>query len=69
MTLFTQHPASVNEHYCEHFKVAATFSAKLLCASMVCIVHAVFPFLFEKTGTKIVQSLYQEMLEKRQKQH
>lgn len=65
MNKFTEHPASVNESYCQHLRAASTFAYKLLVASMVCFIHAFLPFLFEKKGSQIVLDLHQSMLEKR----
>ena len=48
--LFTSHPASVDESYGEHMMFAAAFAA---------LVHAVLPFMFEKTASTIVAGLYQ----------
>jgi len=67
MNKFTEHPASINETYWEHLRMATRFACKLLLASLVCFVHAVLPFVFEKKGSEIVTDLYQSMLEKRVK--
>ncbi len=65
--LFTEHPASVDETYGEHMTVAATFSAWMLLASMACLVHAVFPFLFVKTGSSIIEKLNDRMVVNRRR--
>ena len=57
--LFSEHPHSVDETYFEHMRFAATFSATLLAAAFCAIVHAVLPFLFEKTASRMVARLYQ----------
>lgn len=57
--LFTAHPASVGETYTEHFCVASGFSGRLAMAAVVCAVHAVLPFLFEKTASRMIADLYQ----------
>ncbi|MEM7207797.1 MAG: DUF6356 family protein [Pseudomonadota bacterium] len=59
---FTQHPASVGESYGEHFLTASTFAVKLLIGAVVCSIHAVLPFMFEKTGSRIIQSLHDRMI-------
>ena len=56
--LFTKHPKSANETYWQHLKRAAMFSGWLLLGVIVCAVHAVFPFLFTQTASKIVSKLY-----------
>ena len=58
-TLFTAHPASVEETYLEHMAFAARFSSRLLLAAFAAAVHAVFPFLFEKTASTVVRELYE----------
>lgn len=65
LSVFTAHPASVNETYFEHMGVALSFSAKLLFAGSVCLVHALLPFLFEKTGSRQVENLHQIMVANR----
>lgn len=58
ITLFTAHPASVDESLGEHFVFAARFSGLLFLAAGAALVHAILPFLFEKTASKIVGQLY-----------
>jgi len=60
--LFTRHPASVGETYTEHMHVAAGFGLRLLLASMACFVHALLPFLFERTGSTAIQALHGSMV-------
>tara|TARA_R110000787_G_scaffold274979_1_gene383218 strand:- start:61600 stop:61851 length:252 start_codon:yes stop_codon:yes gene_type:complete len=57
--LFTQHPASVGETYFEHFLMAGGFALSMFAAACVCLVHAILPFMFEKTGSRMVADLYQ----------
>jgi hypothetical protein len=63
--LFTEHPNAVDENYFEHLFAAAHFSANLLLAGIVCLVHALLPFLFVKTGSRLVSQLYQRMVAQR----
>ena len=63
--LFTEHPTTVGEGYFEHLLSAAHFSASLLLAGIVCLVHALLPFLFVKTGSQLVSQLYQRMVAQR----
>lgn len=56
--LFTEHPASVDESYFEHMRFAGWFAGTLLLAAGAALVHAVLPFLFEKTASRIVSQLY-----------
>jgi hypothetical protein len=59
---FTEHPASVGETYLEHFWVALGFAGTMLRGGLACAVHAVFPFLFVRTGSETIRALYQRML-------
>ena len=62
---FTDHPASVDETYGEHMVVAGSFGVRLLGASLACFVHAIFPWLFEKTGSSIITELHDRMVTNR----
>lgn len=57
--LFTAHPASVDESYLEHAAFAGKFSLMLLAAAGAAAVHAIFPFAFERTASRIVRRLYE----------
>ncbi|PSJ56494.1 DUF6356 family protein [Kumtagia ephedrae] len=57
--LFHDHPASVGETYFGHMAFAAGFSARLFAAAFAALVHAVLPFLFETTASRIVRDLHQ----------
>ena len=56
--LFQDHPASVDETYGEHARFAFGFSFRLFAAAGAALVHAVLPFAFEKTASRIVAELY-----------
>lgn len=62
---FTDHPASVGETYGEHFVTAMSFSLSLFRAAFVCAVHALLPFLFEKTGSECINELHDRMVTNR----
>ncbi|MEO8144721.1 MAG: DUF6356 family protein [Betaproteobacteria bacterium] len=64
---FTAHPASVGETYGEHLANALYFARQLLAASAACLLHALFPFLFEKTASSILARLYERMVLSRSK--
>lgn len=55
--LFTNHPASVDETYLGHMAFAAWFSSRLFMAGGAALIHAVLPFLFETTASRIVREL------------
>jgi hypothetical protein len=60
--LFTDHPASVGETYFEHVAVALGFGLHLFYGALVCLVHAFLPFLFVKTGSKVIIGLHSRMV-------
>jgi hypothetical protein len=59
---FTEHPATVGETYGQHFQSALGFSISMIGGGLACMVHAVFPFLFERTGSAVIRSLYERMI-------
>lgn len=63
--LFTEHPSSVDETYWEHLLAAGAFSGKLLLAALTCLIHALLPFLFVKTGSRLITELHDTMVANR----
>ncbi len=61
-SLFTAHPASVDETYGEHMAVATGFALRLVLGGLACLIHGLLPFLFEKTGSSIITELHQRMV-------
>ena len=66
--LFSTHPNSVGETNLQHMGSALTFAGKLMAATLCCLVHAVLPFLFVKTGSRIVSELHDRMVANRMRQ-
>jgi hypothetical protein len=64
-SLFTNHPNSVNETYAQHLVMSASFGMAMLCGAFAALVHAVLPFLFEKTGSTIITRLHDRMVTNR----
>lgn len=58
LAAFTAHPASVNETYLQHARVALGFSGTLFLAALAALVHAVLPFLFAATASRRVRALH-----------
>jgi len=56
--LFTDHPASVEENYFEHLCFAGVFAWQLWLAGLAALIHAVLPFLFESTASRIITQLH-----------
>ncbi len=65
MKLFTEHPRSVGENYFQHMISAATFSVRMFAGATCCLLHAIFPFLFERTASVIIAELYDRMVANR----
>ena len=55
--LFTDHPASVDETYGEHFAFASRTGLTLIGAGLAALVHGLLPFLFERTASRTVLRL------------
>jgi len=62
---FTEHPASVNETYGEHFVMSWSFAFRLLGAGLACLVHGIFPFLCVTTGSSTIRELHERMVTNR----
>lgn len=61
-SLFTDHPATVGETYWQHLASAWGFSWRMMLASLACLIHALLPFLFEKTGSQAITRLHDRMV-------
>jgi hypothetical protein len=59
---FTEHPASVGETYFQHMGMASSFGVTMIAAGVACLVHAVLPFAFVKTGSDAITTLYRRMV-------
>lgn len=55
--LFTKHPQSVGETYCEHFTYAAKTGTKLIVCGCAAVIHAIFPFLCETFASDRIPAL------------
>lgn len=56
--LFTAHPAKVGESYFGHLGFAARFAGRLFAAGAAALIHALLPFLFETTASRIIRELH-----------
>ena len=65
--LFTDHPAAVGESYTEHLGTAGRFAGRMLLGSAACLVHALLPFLFVKTGSATIEELHERMVTNRRR--
>ena len=62
--IFTEHPQQVGEVYLQHFKFAFLFGFDLMIGGLACIIHAIFPFMFEKTGSNFLFKCMQKFIER-----
>ncbi len=55
------HLHDVNEDYWTHLCFAACFGFRLIGAGMAVILHAIFPAVFQRTGSAMVIALHDEL--------
>lgn len=60
--LFLDHPRTVDETYGEHALVATSFGVRMVLAGLACLIHAVIPGLFVRTGSAMIARLHDEMV-------
>jgi hypothetical protein len=65
---FKGHPESVGETYVGHARQATRIGGVMIAGGFCCLVHAVFPFLFKRTGSKMIRYL-SLVARKRKPQH
>ena len=56
---FTDHPSSVGESYLQHMRFALWFAGQLAYATFAALCHAILPFTFQKTASRIIARLYE----------
>ncbi len=64
--IFTKHPKEVGETYLEHMYNAMRYAITFLLLFFVAFIHSIFPFLFKRTASCVVQEMSEHM-EKREK--
>ena len=64
LKLFTEHPASVNQTYLAHLLFAVSFGFSMVKGGCACLIHAIFPFLFQTTGSQTAFSAVETYLKK-----
>tara|TARA_B100001013_G_C24615389_1_gene444950 strand:+ start:505 stop:711 length:207 start_codon:yes stop_codon:yes gene_type:complete len=62
--IFTKHPKEVGETYFQHMLAALRFSFTFILLFVVAIIHSIFPFLFTKTASCVVQAMAKHMAER-----
>jgi hypothetical protein len=58
---FTRHPHAVGETYLEHLAMAFSFGGRLLGAGCACLIHGLLPFLFVKTGSRMIRDIHADL--------
>ena len=62
---FTEHPDSVGETYLEHMGSAWGFAGTMALAALCCFLHGLFPFAFQKGGSRRIVELHGRMVANR----
>lgn len=65
MSILTRHLQDVDETYAQHLRHAIGFALAMFGGAIACFIHALMPFLFEKTGSRCITRLHERMLVKR----
>ena len=60
--LFTDHPASVDETYGQHFVAAMGFGLRMIWGGVVCMLHAIVPGAFCTKGSDTISELHERMV-------
>jgi hypothetical protein len=60
--LFRDHPARVGETYVEHLAHAGSFGVAMILGGLACLIHALIPGLFVRTGSDCIRSLHRRMV-------
>ena len=55
---FTAHPRDVGESYLQHGLFACRYGVKMTAGGLAALVHGIFPFLFQTTGSRITRELH-----------
>lgn len=63
--VFTRHPAMTGETYGEHFAFAASVGSRLVLAGLAALVHAVLPFLFKTTASRLLHAVHSDVEQRR----
>ena len=58
---FTQHPEATNETYFQHLFFTLRMAGRLLLVGVVLILHGLFPFLFTRTASQHLDTIWQIM--------
>lgn len=59
---FTQHPETVGESYFQHLGSAWGFAATMAVGAVACLLHGLFPFAFQASGSRRIRDLHTRMV-------
>lgn len=59
---FTQHPETVGESYLGHLGSAWGFAFTMAVGAMACLLHGLFPFAFQSSGSRRIRELHERMV-------
>jgi hypothetical protein len=62
---FTDHPETVGETYLQHMGSAWGFAGTMFVGAAACLLHGIFPFAFQKAGSRRIVELHQRMVANR----
>lgn len=62
---FLAHPQTVGETYPEHAGIAGRFGAVMVIGGIKCLIHAIFPAVFERSASDCVAKLNSELTRRR----
>ena len=63
--IFVEHPASVDETYWQHFRVALGFSGVLFATALAALIHALVPALHKTTARDRIHALHMRLSARR----
>ena len=64
LKFLNRHLVENNVSYFQHMKIAAGLSITLTFSGMLCLIHAIFPFLFSTTATDTASKIYHNHVKK-----
>lgn len=62
--IFTKHPHEIGESYFEHMKFASQFGFSMIIGGFACFIHALLPFIFQKTGSNVLLKMTETFVER-----
>lgn len=60
--IFLEHPRSFGEGYWEHQRHALEIGSSMIAGGVACMIHALVPVLFKRTGSKTIRRLYEYLI-------